>query len=486
MKKKPPEKMNNLYSYVIEGIKRNQEYRIHGYIPVVIKDRLFSDEVNIDEFIEKIEEKIPRHLLGDIDIVYIGDFPSLEGRTATFADGAIYISNREPTTHDMLESVIHEIAHSIESKFGAFIYGDNKLRNEFLGKREKLKDILDAQGYEIPEKYYLNSEYSKAFDEFLSDSIGYPVLLALTMGLFASPYGATSLREYFANGFEKYYLGEGHRVKEVSPLLYNILNSLHVESDNQLTHISYSELKNWEFCPFYHKLTYIDGIKSFKGNEYTAFGTAIHDVCEKKLLKEDFNAEETFVEKFQKELKRLENDKVEFNLERAMEMVPQAISLLPEIEPALEAYFKKYEIISSEEKLMVPINENIDFKGYIDAVVKTSDGKYHIVDWKSTSWGWNSRRRSDPMVTYQLTLYKYFFCQKHNIDHSNVETHFALLKRTADKNKVEFFRVSSGMKKTENALKLLHMALYNIEKQRYLKKRSNCHSCAFNMTKECP
>jgi len=253
-----------------------------------------------------------------------------------------------------------------------------------------------------------------------------------------------------------------------------------------LTHISYSELKNWEFCPFYHKLTYIDGIKSFKGNEYTAFGTAIHDVCEKKLLGENFNAEETFIKKFQKELKSLENDKVEFDLERAMGMIPQAISLLPEIEPALEDYFKKYEIISSEEKLMVPINENIDFKGYIDAVVKTSDGKYHIVDWKSTSWGWNSRRRTDPMVTYQLTLYKYFFCQKHNIDSRNVETHFALLKRTADKNKVEFFRVSSGMKKTENALKLLHMALYNIEKQRYLKKRSNCHKCAFNMTAECP
>ena len=36
------------------------------------------------------------------------------------ADGAIYISNREPTTHDMLESVIHEIAHSIESKLWGF------------------------------------------------------------------------------------------------------------------------------------------------------------------------------------------------------------------------------------------------------------------------------------------------------------------------------------------------------------------------------
>ena len=135
---------------------------------------------------------------------------------------------------------------------------------------------------------------------------------------------------------------------------------------------------------------------------------------------------------------------------------------------------------------MVPINEHLDFKGFIDAVVKTPNGKYHIVDWKTSSWGWNARRRSDPMVTYQLTLYKYFFCQKHNIDPKNVETHFALLKRTADKDAVEFFRVTSGAKKTENALKLLHMALYNIEKQRYLKKRSNCYKCAFNMTKECP
>ena len=44
-----------------------------------------------------------------------------------------------------------------------------------------------------------------------------------------------------------------------------------------MTHISYSELKNWDFCPFYHKLVYIDKLKPFRGNEYTAFGTAIHE-----------------------------------------------------------------------------------------------------------------------------------------------------------------------------------------------------------------
>jgi ATP-dependent helicase/DNAse subunit B len=60
-------------------------------------------------------------------------------------------------------------------------------------------------------------------------------------------------------------------------------------------HISYSELKTWAECPYKHKLKYKDGIKGFVGNIYTAFGTAIHEVCEniaKGLLTEDVEREE--------------------------------------------------------------------------------------------------------------------------------------------------------------------------------------------------
>ena len=136
---------------------------------------------------------------------------------------------------------------------------------------------------------------------------------------------------------------------------------------------------------------------------------------------------------------------------------------------------------------MVPIEgEDLKFKGYIDAVVKTPDGKYHIIDWKSCSWGWDARKRSDPMVTYQLTLYKIFFAQKHNIDLKDIETYFALLKRTAKKDRVEIFRVTSANKKQENVLKLLKMALFNIKKKRYIKNRSACAKCEFHKTKECP
>ena len=253
-----------------------------------------------------------------------------------------------------------------------------------------------------------------------------------------------------------------------------------------MAHISFSELKNWNFCPFYHKLTYIDKLKGFRGNEYTAFGTAIHDVCEKKLLQESFEEQEYFLQRFEECLAELDSD-IEFR-EDPEKMAVQAMGILPEIMPAVDKYFSDgYEVTSTEEQLMVPIgDENYNFKGYIDLVVKTPDGKYHIIDWKSCSWGWDMRRRSDPMVTYQLTFYKIFFAQKHGIDLKDIETHFALLKRTAKKDRVEIFRVTSGNKKRENAMQLLRKALFNIKKKNYIKDKRSCGKCEFCKSPECP
>ena len=86
---------------------------------------------------------------------------------------------------------------------------------------------------------------------------------------------------------------------------------------------------------------------------------------------------------------------------------------------------------------------------------------------------------------YQLTLYKHFFAKKHGLDPSNIETHFALLKRTAEKDQVEIFRVTSGPKKTKNALNLLHKALYNIEKKNFIKNRLSCKRCDLYKTEYC-
>lgn len=254
-----------------------------------------------------------------------------------------------------------------------------------------------------------------------------------------------------------------------------------------MPHISYSELKDWVHCAFYHKLTRVDKLKGFKGNAFTAFGTAIHSVCEKKLLKEEIDDEEFFVSSFADCIASLDDD-VDVDDRLVADMVGQGKAILPEIEEAVKEYFGEYEVEAVEIKLYEPIEgeEDYKFKGFIDAVVSTPDGKVHVFDWKTCGWGWDSRRRSDKMTTYQLTLYKHFFAQKMGIDPKNVETHFALLKRTSKKNRVELFRVTSGPRKTENALKLLHKALYNIKNKRYIKNRLSCERCAFRHTKECP
>mgnify|MGYP003653140951 FL=1 len=256
-----------------------------------------------------------------------------------------------------------------------------------------------------------------------------------------------------------------------------------------MSHISYSELKDWKFCPFYHKLTRVDKIDGFKGNEYTAFGSAMHTVCEKKLLKEEIESD-FFVKELKNNISDLPAD-IDINKSLVLDMVGQGKRIIPEITDALDEYFEEYEVLAVEMPLMEDIKdeEGYKFKGFIDAVVTTPDGKVHIFDWKTCSWGWDSKKRSDKIITYQLTLYKNFFCQKMNIDPKNVETHFALLKRTAKNNNVEFFRVTSGEIKTKNALKLLSVALYNIKNKRYIKNRLSCtggYGCKFYKTEHCP
>ena len=251
-----------------------------------------------------------------------------------------------------------------------------------------------------------------------------------------------------------------------------------------MPHISFSALKDWNFCAWYHKLTRIDGIGGFEGNAYTAFGNAIHEVCEKKLLKEEVNEDDMFIRRFEHFLGELNEEQDE---KLVGEMREQGKAILPEIEDALEDYFGEYKVLGSE----IPLDEKIDdedeyvFKGFIDGVVATPDGKVHIFDWKTCSWGWDAKRRNSPMTTYQLTLYKHYFARKMDIDPKNIETHFALLKRTSKKDRVEFFRVTSGPRKTENALKLLKKALYNIKNKRYIKNRLSCKFCAFNKTEHC-
>ena len=199
------------------------EYYIHN-VPVFVT-RSPEEGVDIPVFCSEVEEILPAQLLNNVEVVYIGNFKDLESRNAAYAHGGIYMTALEPTNFDMLENFIHEVAHSLEVEYGLQIYTDS-LQDEFLGKRRRLYHLLEAEGYHLNPLLFSYTEYDKKFDNFLANEVGYPTLLSLTMGLFVSPYGATSIQEYFANGFEKYYLDNPQIVKDISPVLYGKIEEI--------------------------------------------------------------------------------------------------------------------------------------------------------------------------------------------------------------------------------------------------------------------
>lgn len=254
-----------------------------------------------------------------------------------------------------------------------------------------------------------------------------------------------------------------------------------------MSHISYSEVKVWKECAFRHKLEYIDRIRSFDGNEFTAFGTAIHSYCESALVTEVKDPEDLFLQEFTKEIEDLLSRDVDLDEKLLNDMEEQGKEILPHVIPAMKECFGNFKVLKTEEKLYEDI-EGFDkkFKGFIDLVIQTEDGKIHILDWKTAGWGWPTRKKTEPMITYQLTLYKHFWAKKHNIDPERIETHFALLKRTAKKNIVEIFRVTSGPIKTASAIGVLEQAIKNIKAGTKIKNRLSCNNyCPFKGTEHC-
>jgi hypothetical protein len=219
--------VGNVNNYIRENIDTFSEKLLFNKIVVFVKDPL-PEGIKLDYILSSIEKKVPEHLTYGIDMIYIGDFEEFHERdtNAAYKDGALYVTNSQSDEDDMIDDIVHEMAHACEESYYSLIYSDRKIHDEFIGKRKKLFDILKQEGYNITLKDFLNIEYSREFDEFLYKEVGYDKLTFFTMGLFVSPYGTTSYREYFANGFEHYFLNDPQYVKIVSPSVYDKIDGL--------------------------------------------------------------------------------------------------------------------------------------------------------------------------------------------------------------------------------------------------------------------
>ena len=87
--------------------------------------------------------------------------------------------------------------------------------------------MLKNYGYDIEKINFSKTTFDKKLDNYLLNVVGYEKFENLTnYGLFLNPYAATSIREYFATGFEEYILGDANELQRISPCLYKKIKDL--------------------------------------------------------------------------------------------------------------------------------------------------------------------------------------------------------------------------------------------------------------------
>jgi len=206
-------------------------YSLHD-IDIFIKDQL-PDHIDMDFVLKYIKIRVPANLLRGVDMIYVGQFKNLEEREANalYMDGAIYLTNVQDDDKDMIDDIIHEIAHSIEDLYGHGIYDDGSIQREFLGKRKRLFADLLNNGYNPPKELQYKTEYVQEIDDYLYHEVTYDAMWHFVGGLFPSPYAATSVREYFARGFEEYVMDNKKEIKQTCPALYQKIKALHKMED---------------------------------------------------------------------------------------------------------------------------------------------------------------------------------------------------------------------------------------------------------------
>ena len=218
--------MNSLISRIKE--QKKVEYILFNSIPLTIENELTND-IDIEKLISSLETLLPPPPKGLIKSIKVGHNAVFDKRNvnALYHDGILYISNEQEDLNDMLDDIVHEYSHALEEIYGNEIYLDNSIKDEFLLKRHHLERILRHHGFETLDHNFMNTAFDQKLDNFLLNVVGYEKFKKLTnYGLFVNPYAATSLREYFATGFEEYVLGDHLELQNISPNLYIILKEL--------------------------------------------------------------------------------------------------------------------------------------------------------------------------------------------------------------------------------------------------------------------
>lgn len=266
----------------------------------------------------------------------------------------------------------------------------------------------------------------------------------------------------------------------------------------KIDRFSYSSLTDWQKCPYFFKLCHIDGLKEYKDTIWTHYGTLVHRFVQ-DVLDGKYEDPMDAAKKMNRIWLRFCRLYKESLLEQTDGKDPRPLSIaagrsIVGIYHELKKEFGNFKVLAIEEEILMPVSDKWphNFKGFIDIVIETEDGKILIIDFKTAKSAYLFVKFKDKFKEYQLTLYKSFYCRKHNIDPKNVETYFVVLeKNEKSKAPIKLVRTTSGATKVKNALEWLDSAIAAVEAGRFLKNKRSClkygeaYPCEFYKTPHC-
>ena len=224
--------------------------------------------------------------------------------------------------------------------------------------------------------------------------------------------------------------------------------------------VSFSQYSTFLKCPQKWYLDYVKNLRVKDDNINTTFGTAIHHAFQTYLtslykegvgIADSLDVKKLFLDKFNEEIKKVKDVKEEeftdfiFDGNDIVDTFCKSANRLK--------YFptKEYELIGIEIPLEIPIKNNVEFVGFIDIVLKEKDKEYYrIIDFKTSSSGWNSYMKEDVSKLAQLHLYKSVYSKKFNVPLNNIEVEFFIVKRKLYENVsfpqsiIQVFKPSAG------------------------------------------
>lgn len=248
-------------------------------------------------------------------------------------------------------------------------------------------------------------------------------------------------------------------------------------------------------------MQYLRGLVPFKQNIYTCFGTAMHETIQEwlEIMYHDkvktgmeMDLDKLLYDNMIKAYKqgKAQNGHEHFSSEKELtQFWIEGKHILNYLKKKKNAYFttKTMQLAGIETLLYQEIKPGVMFKGLIDLVFyHPNTDRWTIMDIKTSTSGWRDAQKKNPNLTAQVILYREFFAKQFNVDPSNVDVEFFIVKRRVPaeaefasmQKRVQQFSPSSGPRKTKQVIDSMENFVKDVvgEDGKYIDKSYSCKS----------